>query len=53
LINLFLTEDEALMGYKDTHKNISAKTNMWWSGHSVVGHNPNTSQWCLCCYFLR
>jgi len=22
-------------------------------GHCVVDHNPNTSQWCHCCHFLR
>jgi len=21
--------------------------------HCVVEHNPNTSQWCHCCHFLR
>jgi len=44
---MFLTEDEVLMGYKNTDQNISARCltllifAVGW-GHCVVDHNPNT-----------
>jgi len=43
---------------KDTYQNVSARSltllifAVGW-GHCVVDYNPNTSQWCHCCHFLR
>ena len=46
-LKMFLTEDEVMMGYKDTGQNISARSLTLLifavSGHCVVDHKPNTS----------
>jgi len=50
LLNVFLTEDEVLMCYKDSDQNISARSltlltfALVWALCGVVDHNPNTTQ---------
>ena len=51
-----LTEDEVLMGYKDTDQYKTFNFVDLCSGVGIVcmvDHNPNTSQWHHCCHFFR
>jgi len=45
-LKMFLTEDEVLMGYKDTDQNIFNFVDLCrqWGGYCVVNYNPNMSQ---------
>ena len=57
LLKMFLTEDEVMMGYKDTHQNMSARfltLLIFAVGLALcVDHNPNTSQWCHFCHSVK
>jgi len=62
LLNMFLTEDEVLIGKRHWSKYHCEIFNFvdLCSGVVIVlflsrpqPEVPNTSQWCHCCYFLR
>ena len=51
---MFLTEDEVLMGYKDTDQNISERyLTLWSGGGGIVWWITTRTRVNHCCHFLR